>query len=395
MDFIKNHCLGETSIDDFLNNYWQKKPLLVRNAFPEIQSPVTADELAGLACEENANARLVLEKDGDYPWQAEFGPFPESRFAELPETHWSLLVSDVERQLPQTKSLLHPFQFLPDWRLDDLMISYAPEGGSVGAHVDDYDVFLIQLSGQRLWKISKNFTNETLEDVDLRILKNFNAEDEWLLNPGDMLYLPPNVAHHGIAHACKDDNGDEVHCMTASVGFRAPSIKTMTSDYVHYLNENIHDTTRFTDKTPELPSHHAEISDDTIDQFIEYLQRGLALEHENVKRWLGEYRSDNNSFEENTKSYQEDFSDINLSELTKIINQTPLLRAPYSNFLFSYQQNAALLFVDGISYGVSKEFAEFICSENQLEFQQLLPKMSNADKSVLLLLFNNGSVINL
>ncbi len=193
------HCLGPISVEEFLADYWQKKPLFVKNAFPDLQSPITADELAGLACEDDINARLVLEKDGDYPWQAKNGPFDESLFSELPETHWSLLISDMEKYLPETMSLVKPFRFLPDWRRDDLMISYAPEGGSVGPHVDDYDVFLIQLSGHRLWKISEDFCFDAIEGVDLRILKTFEAEQQWLCEPGDLLYLPPNVAHHGVA----------------------------------------------------------------------------------------------------------------------------------------------------------------------------------------------------
>ena len=395
MDLENFHCLSDTSVDDFLKNYWQKKPLLVRNAFPDIQSPLTAEELAGLACEENVNARLVLEKDGDYPWQAEFGPFEESRFGELPETHWSLLISDVERQIPETKSLVKPFRFLPDWRLDDLMISYAPEGGSVGAHIDDYDVFLIQLSGQRLWKISEHYSNETLDDADLRILKNFSAEQEWLCNAGDLLYLPPNVAHHGIAQASKDENGNEEHCMTASVGFRAPSLKTITSDYVHFLNENIHTTTRFTDRSPVKPEHHAEITEDTVSQFVEYLQQGLTLDQEHVKRWLGQYRSDNKTFEDIAKDSLDGEGNIHFDELTAIASASTLTHSPYSNFLFSYHHQAALLFVDGFTYETSKLFAELLCEDDQINFQQLQSIMTADDKEVFLTLFNNGSLITL
>ena len=387
------HCLGETSVEDFLEHYWQKKPLLVRDAFPGIQSPLTADELAGLACEENVNARLVLEKDGDYPWQAEFGPFEETRYEKLPETHWSLLISDVERLIPETKSLVKPFRFLPDWRVDDLMVSYAPEGGSVGPHVDDYDVFLIQLSGQREWKISEHFSDEALEDVDLRILKNFTAEHEWVLSPGDMLYLPPNVAHHGIAHACKDEQGEEVHCMTASVGFRAPSLKTITSDYVNFLNENIHTATRFTDSSPVKPAHHAEISEDTVTQFTEYLQQGLVLDHELVKRWLGQYRSDNKSFADIPEHQKINSHDIDFEALITLAEQSTLTHSPYSNFLFSGHQQVALLFVDGSTYEVSKKFAESICEEDQINLQKLLADITDNDKDVFLQLFNNGSVI--
>lgn len=383
------HCLGKTSVDEFLAKYWQKKPLLIRDAFADIQSPITAEELAGLACEEHVNARLVIEKHGSKPWELEFGPFEEERFSELPESNWTLLVSDVEKHLPDTKSLIKAFRFIPDWRIDDLMISYAPPGGSVGAHTDAYDVFLLQLSGQRLWKISENFDEETLSDTDLCILKNFTAEQELLLNPGDMLYLPPNVAHHGIALESKDTDGNEIHCMTASIGFRAPSLKAMTSDFVHYLNDNVHSTTRYRDQDPVIPSHHAEITEDTVTHFIDYLKQGLNLEHDHVKRWLGQYCSDNKAFEEFSFTQ----SDCNFEEFCSIAKKETLMQSPYSHFLFSQTGHASLLFVDGCSYDVSENFARAICTDSEVDFPQLLKSMTSADQAVLLTLYNNGSII--
>ncbi len=383
------YCLGNISIDVFLKDYWQKKPLLIRNAFPDTHSLISADELAGLACEEHINSRIVLEKKGDLNWQVEHGPFDESRFSDLPETRWSLLVSDVEKHLPETRSLLKYFRFIPDWRVDDLMISYAPTGGSVGAHTDAYDVFLIQLSGQRLWKISENYSDEILNDTDLCILKEFVAEQEWLLNAGDMLYLPPNVAHHGIAQSYNDEQGTEEHCMTASVGFRAPSVATMTSDYVHFLNENSHLTERYKDKSPVQPKHHAEITDDTVHSFIEYLEQGLKIDKEQVKRWLGQYCSDNKAFED----FSNEQHDIRSDELAAIGIQSTLIHSPYSHFLFSHSEQSALLFVDGISYETSKVFAKLICDDEEIDFQQLQSFMSSEDEAVLLALYNNGAII--
>jgi 50S ribosomal protein L16 3-hydroxylase len=399
MNLENFHCLGETSVEDFLNLYWQKKPLLIRNAFPDLESPVTADELAGLACEEHVNARLVLaegnkSRENIKTWQVEFGPFEESRFSDLPASHWSLLVSDVEKHLPETKAFLKPFRFIPDWRIDDLMISYAPTGGSVGAHTDAYDVFLIQLSGQRLWKISEHFSNETLNNTDLCILKDFTAEQEWLLNAGDMLYLPPNVAHHGIAQACKNEQGHDEPCLTASVGFRAPSLKTITSDYIHYLNENAHSATRYRDQSPVIPAHHAEISEDTVTHFIDYLKQGLTLERDHVRRWLGQYCSDNKAFEDLSDELLDDKQhDVDYEQLRTMALQTPLMQSPYSHFLFSYTQQAALLFVNGISYEVSNKFAELLCRDEHINFQQLQQISTAEDKNVLLTLFHAGAII--
>jgi len=394
ISYSDDSCLGEICIEDFLDQYWQKKPLLIRKAFPDMQSPLSSDELAGLACEEHVNSRIVLSgsdasAETSENWQVEFGPFDEARFASLPDTNWSLLVSDVERHLPETKSLLNAFRFISDWRIDDLMISYAPAGGSVGAHTDAYDVFLIQLSGQRLWKISEHFDKEILSDIDLCILKTFDAEQEWILNAGDMLYLPPNVAHHGIAQPCHDNQGNEIHCMTASVGFRAPSLSTITSDYIHFKNEARYNDSRYHDISPTKPAHHAEISDKTVDNFVDYLRKGLTIDHDEVKQWLGKYCSDNKTFEDfSAKQLNVDFA-----EICALTAQSKLIQSPYSNFLFSHSATASYLFVDGTSYQVSQIFAETLCEDICINFQRLIETISTSEKVILTRLFNDGSVI--
>lgn len=386
------HCLGETSVEDFLNIYWQKKPLLIRNAFSNIESPLSAEELAGLACEDHVNARLVLANDGNKAWQVEFGPFDESRFNTLPTSNWSLLVSDIEKHLPETKSLLKPFHFIPDWRIDDLMISYAPEGGSVGAHTDAYDVFLLQLSGQRLWQISEFFDDEIIPDTDLCILKNFVAEQEWLLNPGDMLYLPPNVAHYGVA---KNNNDDKAHCMTASIGFRSPSLATASNEFIHYLSskDKRYKNLRFTDRTKTVQQHHAEITDETVAEFIDFIKQGLQLEPEQVKHWLGHYCSDNKTFEDYIEQRSAKQT-LSYEEIISLASQSSLLQSPYSQFLFSKTQtDNAVLFVNGEEYSVSQKFAELICDTQEIDVKQLQTIIKDNDKHTLAFLFNQGIII--
>jgi 50S ribosomal protein L16 3-hydroxylase len=178
--------------------------------------------------------------------------------------------------------------------------------------------------------------------------------------------------------------------MTASVGFRAPSLKTITSDYIHFLNENVHTAGRFTDRSPVKPEHHAEISEDTVSQFSEYLKQGIRLEAELVKQWLGKYCSDNKAFED---IVNEDYNDIDFVQLAAIASQSALMQSPYSRFLFSYSGDNALLFVNGNSYQVSKPFAEILCEDNVIDFHKLQKIMSASDKDVLLTLFNNGAVI--
>jgi len=388
--------LGDITVEQFLDQYWQKKPLLIRNAFTELKTPVSAEELAGLACEEHVNARLVFEHGKDSegpderPWQVEFGPFDEERFTSLPDRDWSLLVSDVEKHLPETAYLLEPFRFIPDWRIDDLMISYAPPGGSVGPHTDAYDVFLIQLSGQRLWKISQNYPSETLADTDLSILKSFRAEDEWLLSAGDMLYLPPNVAHHGIAQQCLADEGEESPCLTGSVGFRAPSLKTISSDYINYLNENVHQDIRYRDTSPSIATHHAEINDQTVAEFIEYIRQGFTIDHQHVRRWLGQYCSDNKTYDELLDIHHCD----SIDQLAEQVDENGLQQSPYSNFLFSRSANGTLLFVNGDTYKASTSFAEALCDSKHIDFNKLRAVMDGDDEVTLLTLFNSGAIIS-
>jgi 50S ribosomal protein L16 3-hydroxylase len=228
--------INNLDIDDFLKNYWQKKPFLIRAAFPDYQPPISAEELAGLACEDFVESRIILENFANKKWHLENGPFAESRFPELPESHWTLLIQGLNKIFPELDDLLHQFNFIPSWRVDDLMASYAAPQGSVGPHVDQYDVFLLQASGRRKWMISEESVKENNfeTDIPLKIIKNFKAESEWILEAGDMLYLPANVAHYGIA---MED------CMTFSIGFRAPShaelLSAYVDDHITELNENL------------------------------------------------------------------------------------------------------------------------------------------------------------
>ena len=205
----------------FLARTWQRRPMVIRGAFPGFVDPLTADELAGLATEADVRSRLVRERRGRKPWQVEHGPFTAERLSGLPAAGWSLLVSEVDHFVEGAARLLDAFNFIPHWRLDDLMVSFAPPGGSVGPHVDSYDVFLIQGQGRRRWRIARDFSRDLIAGADLRVLKNFAAEQEWVLEPGDLLYLPPGVAHHGIAIE---------PCLTYSVGFRAPAQRDLLLD---------------------------------------------------------------------------------------------------------------------------------------------------------------------
>lgn len=269
--------LGGLTAHQFLQEFWQKKPLLIRQAFPGFGDCLTPDELAGLACEEDAQSRLVLQSKGQ--WKLEQGPFDEERFSRLPEKGWSLLVQGVNHFLPEGAELLQQFNFIPSARLDDLMVSFAPDGGGVGPHFDSYDVFLLQGFGQRIWRVSAQEDMALVEGAPLRILKHFETTEEWLLEPGDMLYLPPKLAHWGIAVG---------PCMTWSVGFRAPSAQELGTQFLAHLQEKICLKGMYEDPDLQLQQHPSEISQQMISKVTELL-KGIRWGASDVAVFLGEY----------------------------------------------------------------------------------------------------------
>ncbi len=275
--------LGEIGAEQFLAEYWQRKPLLIRNALPDFRSPLDPDELAGLSLEEDVESRIVIENGKNSCWELLCGPFSEETFRQLPAEKWTLLVQAVDLWLPEIKQLLEHFAFLPPWRLDDIMASYAVEGGSVGPHFDYYDVFLLQGLGRRHWKIGGTgqlCTEESprQEDTPLRILRDFQFEQDWVLEPGDMLYLPPQVAHHGVAL------GD---CITYSVGFRAPNAAEMLSDLANELLSHPH-TPHYRDPalTPEMATE--QISSRHIEQVRKLLNEVLN-DNQLLGDWFARY----------------------------------------------------------------------------------------------------------
>ncbi|QVL46058.1 MAG: cupin domain-containing protein [Methylophilaceae bacterium] len=270
--------LNQLTPAEFLAEYWQKKPLVIRQAIPNFQGLLTPNELAGLACEEDAQSRIVQNKDDT--WLLSHGPFDEETLTALPEKNWTLLVQSVNHHLTEAAALLSQFNFIPHARLDDLMISYAPTGGSVGPHMDSYDVFLLQGSGKRRWKINAKPDLTLVDGVPLRILKHFDTEQEWVLEPGDMLYLPPNIAHYGIS---EDDN-----CMTYSIGFRVPKSQELIEGFLAHLQDTIQIEGLYEDADLSLQQHPAAISDAMIEKVSTILQ-SITWDKATVSDFLGCY----------------------------------------------------------------------------------------------------------
>jgi 50S ribosomal protein L16 3-hydroxylase len=277
---INHPILGDLTADQFLAEYWQKKPLLIRNAIPNFEPPINGDDLAGLSLEAEVESRLVIGDD----WALEHGPFEESRFASLPEQNWSLLVQGVDLWVPEVAGLLSSFDFLPSWRVDDIMVSYAEDGGNVGPHFDYYDVFLIQGEGQRHWQIGQHCSEADLhtDSTALKLLKNLEVSDEWTLNPGDMLYLPPKIAHHGVAIG---------QCTTFSVGFRAPAATEMLDDLATELLSRDITPNHLQDPPLNAAMANEPISGAYIQQVKELLQQTLDDE-QMLGEWFAQFMTE-------------------------------------------------------------------------------------------------------
>lgn len=366
--------LGDITPNEFLRDYWQKKPLLIRQAFPDYQSPVSPDELAGLALEDEVESRIVLTH-GKSPWELRRGPFSEDDFKVLPEKEWTLLVQAVDQFVPEIAELMSAFRFLPSWRIDDIMISYAAPGGSVGPHFDNYDVFLLQTRGRRRWKIGQrcDHASALLEHPDLRILQDFEQQQEWLLEPGDMLYIPPGIAHYGIA---------EDECMTYSIGFRAPSHQEILHHFTDFLGQYLSDQERYSDAGMSVPAQPAAIDDAAIER-LQHIVLELVQDKTALATWFGRFMTE--------PRYPEMLQPQELeSELLdeELGNGYGLVRNPSARL--AYRQEGAehvMLFASGehcLLPITLLPLAQLICEQDYLDCQALLAWRQNSEAWTLL-----------
>jgi len=355
---IPLQLLGGISAEEFLRDYWQKKPLLVRQAIPDFKSPLDPDELAGLALEEMIESRIVLEH-GDSPWELRRGPFQEDTFSQMPERDWTLLVQAVDQFIPEVAELLEHFKFLPSWRIDDVMISYAAPGGGVGPHFDNYDVFLLQGHGRRRWKVGQtcDASSPMLPHADLRILAEFEESADWVLEPGDMLYLPPRVAHYGTA---EDD------CMTYSVGFRAPSAAEVLTHFTDFLAQFLSDEERYSDAgmaamKGDFDQH--QIQRDALDRLKNLLQEHMSDERL-LLTWFGQFMTE--------PRYPELVAgeEIEEEDLTAAIEDGEvLIRNPSARMAWSEVDVGLLLFASGQTVVLPeklRDLLKLVCSAQSL-----------------------------
>lgn len=272
--------LGGLSAREFLRDYWQKKPLLIRGAVPGFRNLLARDALFDLAARDDCESRLI--RQSGRRWNVEHGPLDPAALRSLPARRWTILVQGLNTLLPAADALLRRFAFIPYARLDDLMVSYAVKDGGVGAHVDSYDVFLLQGEGRRRWRISAQKDLDLVPGAPLKLLRDFRPAQEWVLEAGDMLYLPPQVAHEGTAL-------DE--CMTYSIGFRAPTAQELGENFLSFMQERLALPGRYADPALRTQSDPARLHDDMIDGVSALLQ-GLKWTRGDIATFLGTYMSE-------------------------------------------------------------------------------------------------------
>lgn len=367
----------------FLRDHWQKKPLLIRNPWRNWRNPIEPDELAGLACEEEVESRLITQgRDG---LKLEHGPFPEDRFGTLGRKNWTLLVQAVDHYVPEVAALLDPFRFVPNWRIDDVMVSYAADQGGVGAHFDQYDVFLIQGLGRRRWRIGARCDETTplLPHGDLRLLADFEASDEWVLEPGDILYVPPGIAHDGVAV------GED--CMTYSIGFRAPSRGELIDHWNEQLVADLREDDRYADPGLKPQDNPGEISPEAIARLHSMVTETLG-DRDAFARWFGRYSSE----PKYPDADREPDEPADIEELReRLAEGEALARNPASRFSFIREPgDTLLLFVDGRCFecaGSTAGLAEQICAKDSIGVS---PELAASDEAMALIaaLIEQGSL---
>lgn len=368
----------------FLRDYWQKRPLLIRGAFADFETPVLPEDLAGLACEEGALARIVSHDRASDGWTLRTGPFNEEDFPGMPDHDWTLLVQDVDKWDADVRALLQHFAFLPRWRMDDVMISFAATGGGVGAHVDQYDVFLLQAHGQRRWKIDASESIKGKrpplgfrDDVELKLLKTFKPTHDWVLEPGDMLYLPPNVPHDGIAVN---------PCLTFSFGMRAPSSAELISDWLDDLVADADEAIRYQDPDLKLPADTHEIDDAAMKRVVAALNALRMNDPDRLGDWFGRfittYRAAGDILPSQAPPAPEDVE-------TALAEGGLLERHPWARLAWRRASKGASLYCSGRNFALPVKDAQVLAAAEQLD-DTAFAKLSAKGRAAVLDLLAGG-----
>ena len=344
----------------FLDQYWQKKPLLIKGGFNDFVDPLSAEELAGLAMEECVESRIVTNHQEK--WQAHHGPFED--FSLLTDNHATLLVQAVDHWHPEAAGLLTPFRFIPNWRIDDLMISYSTPGGGVGPHLDQYDVFIIQGKGKRHWRVglAQQTLNEVIPCKDLLQISQFEAVIDTVLEPGDILYIPPGSPHEGYAIE---------NALNYSVGFRAPNQIDMLSSYSDYLIDHELGKQRYSDPDLLITDSIGELTQSELTR-IQSLLMSQIQDTEQLQNWLGQFLS-TAKHEMDLVAPDEQFSPDEIKDVCQsediILRRVGGLRA-----IYQLQPNSLLLSINGNNYNLpinQLDDAKLLTDQTEITSDQL------------------------
>ena len=356
--------LNQMSQNEFLTKYWQKKPVVIRQGFKDFVDPIAPDEFAGIAMEETVQSRLVVKKDGE--WQAEFGPFES--YEHLGDRDWSLVIQALDNFSEEAAELIEPFRFLPHWRLDDIMASFATKGGSVGPHVDNYDVFICQGSGKRHWRVGNNGTHtEVVAHEALLHVAPFEALIDVELNPGDILYIPPGFPHEGIALEPS---------MSFSIGFRANSAISLLSGFADHLIDNELGGQLLTDPDRQAIKHSGEVTQQDYQSIKQQLQH-LLDDEQTFQHFVGNYLT-NAKHELDLMASEEPFSHDEVSELLTIhaVKRLGGLRA----FYFEDTIDDGICYINGEQVSFANEIApaiKLLCDQLIVTPHELMPWCDN------------------
>lgn len=387
----KVDVLNTFSASTFIKEYWQKKPVLLKSFLQNFDDPISAEELAGLACEDFSESRLVTEFQKS-KWMLKHGPFVESDFTSLPEENWTLLVQAVDQFVYEVAELKKHFNFIPAWRIDDVMISFAAKNGGVGPHFDQYDVFLMQGSGNRRWQLSAecSSSDELQKNSELGILQDFTATDELLLTPGDVLYIPPRFGHWGTAESAG---------LCYSIGFRAASHGEMLEGFSEFLANGMDPGKRFQDDVSLEFASGAEIDPRQLDEPYARLQE-LFADREKFNRWFG-CQASQAKYPELVFEPEKPFDQASLKTMAD--NQQLLSKNTCSRFAYAYldgssekKSSAPALFVDGnmaVLPDSCREHILMICQQAVFGSDDLTAMLKNEHTAELLCqLLNQGSL---
>ena len=372
---------------EFLAQCWQKKPVLLSKFIPDFSDSLAPEELAGLACEELVESRLIMEHEPG-KWQLRHGPFEESDFTQLPESNWTVLVQAVDQWVEDVADIKTLFNFLPSWRIDDIMISFAAQGGGVGPHYDYYDVFLLQGQGERNWKIGDRCDSDTelVRGEELSLLQNFEATKEFNLTVGDALYIPPRFPHWGTATS---------ESLCYSIGFRAPSMAEMIEGFSDFIIKDQDPSQRYEDSDVEVELRSAEIKPELLDASYRQLTERLA-QKQDFAGWFGCYVSQP-KYPELIQPLEDELSWEDFSAL--LSDGVQLTKNPSSRFAFmeSSAKDCVLLFVDGAMVSFSmKQLSNIVAFCEARETVPGTPSELLAEREIaelLLRLLNQGSLL--